>query len=98
MTIGGVLDAAPTAALRVRDWIASTRFLSGLVLGLLVLLIGQRRFRQGTSLTLGLPFSLGSATITPSHADRIAAWRLYVQLKTRKAAITFDDEGDVVAL
>src|SRR5260370_18937875 len=77
-------------------WIGSARFLSGIAIGTLVILLANRRLRQGTSVTIGLPFNLGSATINASYADRIAAWRLYVQLKTRKAAIPYDDKLDVI--
>ena len=96
MKAKGILNAVLGALPGIWGWVNSPKFLTGVLLGFFALLLILRRLRQGASLTLGLPFNLGSATITPSHADRIAAWKLYVQLKTRKAAITFDDENDVV--
>lgn len=35
------------------------------------------------TLTLGLPFNLGNATIVVGEAERIAAWKLYVEMSTR---------------
>lgn len=79
-----------------RDWVLSARFASGTLLGGLLVHLATRRLPHGSSVVFNLPFNLGSATISASHADRVAAWKLYVQLKTRKAAIPFDDANDVV--
>lgn len=56
----------------------------------------RRRFRL-TSQTVSLPFGLGSRTYELSLEDRTTAWKMYVQLATRKAALPFDDKHDVVA-
>ena len=55
----------------------------------------RRRFRT-TSVTIGLPFGLGSVTYDTTPADRVVAWKLYVQLVTRKAALPFDKDNDLI--
>jgi len=49
-----------------------------------------------TSLTVAIPFNIGSIALEPSYKERQMAWRLYVQLRTRKAALPFDDKHDVI--
>ena len=71
-----------------------------LLLGLLcffvpVVVISIRRF-QTKSVSLSLPFKLGSVTFETTPTDRIVAWKAYVQLVTRKAALPFDEERDVI--
>jgi len=56
-----------------------------------------RRRTAAQSVSLGLPFGLGSATFDLTSKDRIAAWKLHVQLVTRKAALPFDQKNDVIA-
>lgn len=48
-------------------------------------------------MSIGIPFGLGSATFDLTPRDRVAAWKLHVQLVTRKAALPFDQEHDVIA-
>lgn len=48
-------------------------------------------------MSIGIPFGLGSATFDLTPTDRFVAWKLHVQLVTRKAALPFDQEHDVVA-
>lgn len=64
---------------------------------LLVLWIVFRRRTGVKSVSVGLPFGLGSATFDLTPKDRIAAWKLHVQLVTRKAALPFDPKEDVIA-
>lgn len=47
------------------------------------------------TVTLNLPFNLGTATYRTTPKDREIAWLLYVQLQTRKAALPFDENDDV---
>lgn len=56
------------------------------------------RFRrhQSDSLTVALPFGLGSRSYDTTPADRIVAWKLHVQLVTRKAALPFDEDCDLI--
>ncbi len=96
MSFDRAVEVAGVVMTEMRDWFLSARFLSGLLLGILFLYLASRRLRHGSSLTFNLPFSLGSATINASQIDRVAAWKLYIQLKTRKAAVPFDRENDVV--
>jgi len=78
-------------------WLTGSQFLSGAAVGALLVFLFSKRLRHDTSVTFNLPFNLGSTTVTARHADRVAAWKLYVQLTTRKAAIPFDEEHDVIA-
>lgn len=69
----------------------------GVVLVSIVLaLIRNRRYRA-KSMTISIPFGLGSIVYESSTEDRLLAWKMYVQLSTRKAALLFDDSDDVVA-
>ncbi len=56
----------------------------------------SRRRLQATAVSVGLPFGLGSTTYDTRPLDRAVAWKLYVQLVTRKAALPFDSETDSV--
>lgn len=67
------------------------------VMGWLLYLFFLRRRVTLQSVSLNLPFGLGSATFAASSTDRAIAWSTYVHLQTRKAALPFDDEHDVVA-
>lgn len=83
------------------DFVGTARFLSGLGIGIGAIcsfwLISRRLPGVGlTTVTLSLPFGLGSVTYAISNQERIAAWQLYVQLKTRKAALPFDSRYDLI--
>lgn len=54
-------------------------------------------FGSPSGVSVGLPFGLGSVTYDTTQVDRTVAWKLYVQLVTRKAALPFDDENDTLA-
>jgi len=75
-------------------------FLDGIFLTLVVLLIirliTHRKKYRVCSVKINLPFSLGNITYEPTEIDRIVAWKLYTQLKTRKAALIFDENYDVI--
>lgn len=62
---------------------------------LVALVVWRRRYRC-CSVSIGLPFNLGSATYELTSQDRIIAWKMYVQLKTRKAALPFDEDQDLI--
>ena len=49
------------------------------------------------SVSIRLPFGLGSATFALAQHHRVAAWKLHVQLVTRKAALPFDHGQDVIS-
>jgi len=76
-------------------------FLDGILFALVLFLIGYLVMRHKTyrviSVTVNLPFKLGNITYEPTEEDRIVAWKLYTQLKTRKAALIFDEDHDVIA-
>lgn len=63
----------------------------------IIYLATRRKKYRISSVSLNLPFTLGNITYEPTEEDRIVAWKLYTQLKTRKAAIIFDEDHDVIA-
>lgn len=87
------------------EWTAATlgsrKFWIGAPVGVLaILLIGavlKRRRYSVSKVSIKLPFNLGNVEYEPTDLDRALAWKLYVQLKTRKAALMFDDDNDVIA-
>lgn len=70
---------------------------AGVVLILAVLAFVVNRRYRAKSMTINMPFWLGSITYESSTEDRVLAWKMYVQLTTRKAALPFDESQDVVA-
>jgi hypothetical protein len=64
---------------------------------LIITIILRRRNFLVSTVTLSLPFKLGNITYKATEQDRVFAWKLYVHLKTRKAALPFDGENDVIA-
>lgn len=85
-----LLDAAKAA---VFSWV----FWVGVGIPALLWLGLRWRFRM-SSVSVPLAFGLGSATFDTTATDRVLAWRFYVQLVTRKAALPFKDEdGDLVS-
>lgn len=64
------------------------------ILGLIAFIL-IRRF-QTKSVSLNLPFKLGNIVFDTTQTDRIVAWKAYVQLVTRKAALPFDEEHDAI--
>ena len=62
----------------------------------LVLVLLARRSTAALSVSIGLPFGLGSATFDLTQQDRVAAWKLHIHLVTRKAALPFDQRDDVI--
>ena len=79
---------------------SSFTFLDGILLTLFLFLVvylfvRHKKYRF-ISVTVNLPFKLGNITYEPSEEDRIVAWKLYAQLKTRKAALIFDENNDVI--
>lgn len=71
-------------------------WLGALVLTVVFAILNLRRF-QSESVSIGLPFGLGSATYKTTPQDRVVAWKLYVQLVTRKAALPFDEQYDLIS-
>ena len=66
-----------------------------LCVSVIVMVISIRR-SQIKSVSLSLPFKLGSVVFDTTPTDRIIAWKAYVQLVTRKAALPFDEEHDSI--
>jgi hypothetical protein len=83
-----------------RAWIIfqnTWKFLAGAG-GLYLLRRFYQRHRYGSySVNIGLPFNLGSRTYDTTPWDRVVAWKLYVQLTTRKAALPFDEDFDLIS-
>ena len=83
------------------DLFSPLKFWDGILICALIffivnLLKSKRKYRV-TSVSVNLPFNLGNITYEPTEEDRIVAWKLYTQLKTRKAALFFDENHDVIA-
>lgn len=67
------------------------------IIVVIIYLVTQHKKYRVKSATINIPFSLGNITYELTEEDRIVAWKLYIQLKTRKAALIFDEDYDVVA-
>ena len=85
----------------VGDLLSSSSFWLGVSVGLflsaLTWLLFLRRRLRATQVEISLPFGLGNITYEATDRDRVLAWKMYVQLKTRKAALPFDEDHDVIA-
>lgn len=100
-----VLDCIGNLTKAVADCSASLTFVDGIlftlvliaVIAFAVLLFKRRRGYGVRSISISLPFGLGSITYETTQEDRIVAWKLYTQLRTRKAALIFDKKHDVIA-
>lgn len=78
--------------------LATRTFWVGFLPPALVLLILFFRVRRHSSksVTVSIPFGLGSWSYDTTPAERIVAWKMHVQLVTRKAALPFDPEHDLI--
>jgi hypothetical protein len=79
------------------DTLLSAKFWIGagvsVVLLSAVFMVKRRNLR---AISVSLPFNLGKIDYELSSMDRVLAWKMYVQLMTRKAALLFDEENDVI--
>ncbi|MCP4581531.1 MAG: hypothetical protein GY839_07910 [candidate division Zixibacteria bacterium] len=55
----------------------------------------NKRYKT-SKITINIPFGLGNIDYDATDQDRILAWKMYIQLKTRKAALPFDENHDLV--
>ena len=69
----------------------------GVILSIACWYFFLRRQYRTAQITLSLPFGLGNVVYEASDQDRVLAWKMYVQLKTRKAALLFDEEFDIIS-
>lgn len=97
MTCDAALDWLLATLSRIAGLSSPWSFAVGVAATLLVLWWIFRRRTAAQSVSIGLPFGLGSATFDLSRKDRAAAWKLHIQLVTRKAALPFDQTHDVIA-
>jgi len=53
---------------------------------------------KSRAITFNLPFNLGSIQFNREFSEKELdiVWKLYVELNTRKAAIPFDEENDII--
>lgn len=84
----------------IREILSTSEFWIGAAAGA-ILLAGiwacvLRRRLRATQVALNLPFGLGNITYEATDYDRVIAWKMYLQLKTRKAALPFDEKNDVI--
>lgn len=81
--------------------IRSVEFWSGAAICGMLLLIWlnrhSRRMHRVTKVHLNLPFGLGNIEYDTTEYDRKIAWQIYIQLKTRKAALFFDEDHDLIS-
>ena len=82
------------------DALYASDFVRGILIGVLIVVVVLfilRRNRFGVkTISIPLPFSLGNMTFERTDQNRQIAWQMYVQLKTRKAALPFDPDSDVI--
>lgn len=76
---------------------SSWQFLAGAAAFFLLVRVFRHRHYGSYSVSVGLPFNLGSRTYDTTPQDRIVAWKLYVQLATRKGTLPFDESYDVIS-
>ncbi len=70
-----------------------------LVAIIIIFLIKYRAFFRRlkfTSGTINIPWNIGTFNFEVSEQEKIIAWKTYVQLKSRKAALPFDEDYDLV--
>jgi len=95
------LDLLSAFFLRLVDLIQSEKFWIGLgaaaIIFVVFLIIFMRRRYGVAQIALNLPFGLGNITYETTEQDRTLAWKMYVQLRTRIAALPFDENLDVIA-
>jgi hypothetical protein len=77
--------------------LSSGEFWGGVLIPTLILVWFIRGRYYTDSIKINLPFGLGSANYNTTPTSRIIAWKLYIQLVTRKAALPFDEEFDVIS-
>ena len=84
------------------EWLGAPQLWVGIASGI-VLPIGGFLLVRGslgrgteTTRTVNIPFGLGNMTYDLSKKERILSWHLFVQLRTRKAALPFDEDHDVI--
>lgn len=71
-----------------------------IISGLLLLLVHFFRSYDPGKMIVGAPFGLGSYEFdrsSLSEKELDISWKIYVQLTTRKAAIPFDEENDIIS-
>jgi len=81
-----------------KDILSDKAFWIGIAPFIFLVILHFYRTRRylARSESISLPFGLGNRTYDTTPLDRIAAWKLYVHLSTRKAAIPFNEEHDVI--
>jgi len=67
------------------------------ILLFIALLLSLRNRFGSNAISLNIPFNMGSWSFDTTPKDRIVAWKLYIQLMTRKAALPFDRDHDVIS-
>lgn len=73
--------------------------LFGLVLAAIIYLIYSKRILDNVKIKSGkvnIPWGIGEFNFEVSEYERVIAWKLYVQLKSRKAALPFDEQYDLI--
>lgn len=74
-------------------------FILGSILSVVIYLMYSKKMLTRFKLTSGkinIPWGIGEFNFEVSEQERIIAWKLYVQLKSRKAALPFDEKYDLI--
>lgn len=67
-----------------------------IIAGIRTLISRSKRVITFEDIELNIPFELGSFKVARNYANLEIANRIYIELTTRKAALTFDDRYDVI--
>lgn len=97
VSIHWIRDAADWVGSAVSSGAFWSGALSALGIATAIYYLVYRQRLQVTGIEINLPFGLGTVNLENTARDRLLAWETYVQLKTRKAALPFDDQYDVIA-
>jgi hypothetical protein len=96
-----LIEKWATVISKTLNILASGIFWLGICVGGLLLigvwLLFMRRQYRTSKITLNIPFGLGNIVYDASDQDRVLAWKMYIQLKTRKAALPFDEDHDIIS-
>lgn len=95
-----IIESLYSSVIQTTNIMLASQLLMGVGLGILlclgILLFLRFRRINVKTVTVALPFSLGNITYELTDQSRVIAWKMYVQLKTRKAALPFDKDSDVI--
>lgn len=91
------LDANGTVSAAANIWIAVALMGLAVIFSWLLPWLRDLLFRQEYAISeIELGIGAGSVKLAPNHDDLQIAYKLWVELKTRKLGLPFDEEHDVI--